>query len=217
MIFIAAFDIDNLIREADEKLAIQRKREAEIEAKLAAKKAGTRLPDRSAPVRSEPTEQAAGGPPVLALGGSKPSWRERQAAKAAEAASGGSAPAPAPAAPAQAPAESAPASDEAPAPRRSGYVPPHLRGDTPRGRPEIPPAPAGRDESSGGDKWRSRTKEAPRDGPGPREQSSGTDKFVPRFRREGAEARSETPPARTDSPAAPSAGKYVPRHLRDKQ
>ncbi|EKG16641.1 hypothetical protein MPH_06095 [Macrophomina phaseolina MS6] len=94
----------------DEAAAKQRAREAEIEAKLQAKKEGRIAPPPAV------EERAAGGPPRLALSGNKPSWREREAAKAA---SGGAAPAP----------EAVPAAAEAEPPRRSGYVPPALRGE----------------------------------------------------------------------------------------
>ncbi|KAG9781565.1 hypothetical protein KCU95_g10912, partial [Aureobasidium melanogenum] len=114
-----------------------------------------------APTPSESPAASAGGPPRLNLAGNKPSWREREAAKAA----GGAA---SPAPEATRPAAPAPAAEEAP--KRSGYVPPHMRGAsgaapssdsappaaaprerwaprTPRGDGEAPPASGGRYEA----------------------------------------------------------------------
>lgn len=221
-------------RELDEKAAIQRKREEEAEAKLAAKKAGTRLPERSAPpIRNDSTDRQS-GPPRLALAGNKPTWRERQAQKEAEAAG------------AQVP-PSTPASDVATAevqlPKKTtGYVPPARRGDAaPRGRPDGETSSAPRDESSGGvdapARWRTR-EHSGRDG------SPSADSLPPRLndslrrRPEGSGLRDQSPadgpgfsklgaglqrdssvPARSDSPAAnaaPTSGKYVPVHLRNK-
>ncbi|GME39663.1 hypothetical protein GTA08_BOTSDO04587 [Neofusicoccum parvum] len=104
-------DSNRFSRKLDEAAAKQRQREAEIEAKMAAKREGRSVPQAAAP--EERTERA-GGPPRLALAGNKPSWREREAAKAA----GGAAPA----------ASEAPAA-EAEAPRRSGYVPSAFRAE----------------------------------------------------------------------------------------
>ncbi|KAL1633850.1 eukaryotic translation initiation factor 3 subunit A [Neofusicoccum ribis] len=104
-------DSNRFSRKLDEAAAKQRQREAEIEAKMAAKREGRFVPPAAAP--EERTERA-GGPPRLALAGNKPSWREREAAKAA----GGAAPA----------ASEAPAAEAEP-PRRSGYVPPAFRAE----------------------------------------------------------------------------------------
>lgn len=110
-------------RALDEKARLQRQREEEAEAKLAAKKAGRFGADR--PVsRDQPAEpSAAAAPPRIALPSGKLTWREREAMKAA-----GQTPPPAAAAPAASPASAtspAPAAEEAP--KRSGYVPPALR------------------------------------------------------------------------------------------
>ena len=135
-------------------------------------------------------------------------------------------------------------------PKKATYTLPTRRGDGagppgPRGRLDAQSSSNGRDESSGGDtgaKWRpSRLASgrdgspadgpAPRyppagrrglDGPGPRDSSpaDGPGKYQPRFQRDGQAARSDTPSARTDSPAsmpAPGPGKFVPIHLRNKQ
>lgn len=192
-------------------------------------------------MRADSSERPS-GPPRLALAGSKPTWRERQAQKEAEAAAGG-----APQAPPAAPAPDI-STAEVKLPKKTGYVPPALRdGTAPRGRPDAPPATNARDESSGGDtapKWRpsaardDSTRDdspadgpAPRflapgrrgaDGPGARDQSPADDpaKYVPRIRREGAPARSDALPERTESPASkastPGPGKFVPLHLRNK-
>ncbi|KAF4541725.1 Eukaryotic translation initiation factor 3 [Lasiodiplodia theobromae] len=98
-------------KKLDEAAAKQRAREAEAEAKLEAKRQGRWVPPAA---EERPSPSASNdGPPRLALSGNKPSWREREAAKAS---SGG------------APAAEAPAA-EAEQPRRSGYVPPALRGE----------------------------------------------------------------------------------------
>ncbi|KAJ4358562.1 eukaryotic translation initiation factor 3 subunit A [Didymosphaeria variabile] len=139
--------------ELAEKARLQRQREEEAEARRAAKKSGAApfardapardVPARDTPAREEPTS-SAGGPPRLALAGSKPTWREREAMKAAA---------------------PAPAAEEAP--RRNVFVPPHLRnrdgGDAPAaggwreregsgrgsqaGRNESPAASSGRYEA----------------------------------------------------------------------
>ena len=236
-------------RELDEKAAIQRKREEEAEAKLAAKKAGVRLPERSAPARadsradsSERPSERPSGPPRLALTGNKPTWREREAQKAAADARGDS---PAP--------PTAPLSDiatsEAQLPKKTGYLPPALRSEAaaaPRGRTDTQPPASSRDESSGGDataRWRPSAPRAesgrdgspadgpaPRslapgrrgmDGPGPRDQSpadgAGASKLASRFQRgDGLAARGESPasgPARTSSPATGGANPTPGRYV----
>ncbi|KAK4695892.1 translation initiation factor 3 subunit A, partial [Lecanoromycetidae sp. Uapishka_2] len=222
-------------KELDEKAAIQRRREEEVEKKLAERKAGlgSRIPDRTAPSRAPDmarTESrdgpAAGGPPKLNLAGNKPTWRERQAAKEAEEATkaaGGHASAPPPAAP---PTEIA--TEEAALPKRTGgYVPPARRDGAPRGRPDAASSPAPpRDASSSVEptaKWRpgARGDAAGRDG-------SPADSLKPRFPglRRDPSNRDTSPAdrpvsssgtARTESPAAsekPAPGKYVPMHMR---
>ena len=229
-------------REANEKATLQRKREEEAEAKLAARKAGigagvpSRTQERVVPPR-EATESPS-GPPRLALAGAgaKLTWREREAQKQAEAAGGGS----------QAPPAAPPsdiATSEAQLPRKTGYLPPARRAEAavPRGRPDGPPSSTSRDESSGGDvaKWRLGARTAsgrdgsPADGPAPRSFGAGRrvqdrdqspadpPRSFSRFQKEdGFPGRSGTPPARTESPAnagpAPGPGKYVPVHLRNR-
>lgn len=224
---------NNSTRELDEKAAIQRKREEEAEAKLVAKKAGTRLPDRStAPIRNDSTDRQS-GPPRLVLAGNKPTWRERQAQKNAEAAGAE--------VPPSAPSDVAIAEVQLPK-KTTGYVPPARRGDVaPRGRTEGETSSAPRDESSGAviapARWRSREHSG-------REGSPSADSLPPRFndslrrRPEGSGLRDQSPadgpglsklgaglqrdssiPTRSDSPAAkatPTSGKYVPVHLRNK-
>ena len=228
-------------RELDEKATIQRAREEEAIAKLAAKKAGVRMPERpAAPTSSESSDRPTSGPPRLALAGSKPTWRDRQAQKEAEAASGNT-----PAPPAAPPSDIATA--EAQLPKKTGYVPPARRAPdaAPRGRTDAQPSSAPREESSGGDapaKWRP---SGPRNGagrddspaespapkflaPGRRADGAGRDqspadgaaptKYMPRFQRDGKAG--DAPPARTESPAAEAKlapGKYVPVHLRNRR
>ena len=197
------------------------------------------MPERpAAPIRNESSERPS-GPPRLALAGNKPTWRERQAQKEAEAATGGNTQAP-PAAP---PTDIATA--EAELPKKTGYIHPGRRtdGSAPRGRLDAPPSSNGRDESSGGDttaKWRPSRLASGRDGspadgpaprfppagrrgfdaPGPRDSSpaDGPVKNVSRFQRDGQAGRSDTPSARTDSPAlTPTPGKFVPPHMRNRQ
>ncbi|RYN22548.1 Eukaryotic translation initiation factor 3 subunit A [Alternaria arborescens] len=209
---------------ADEVARLQRQREEEA---LARRKAGAGAP-RAVPDRTFSREPAAepssaSGPPKIALPGGKPSWREREAMKAA-----GQAPPPASTSPAPAPAATSPA-PEAEASKRSGYVPPALRqggapgggwrereasgsGRAPPARAERPertesPATGGRYEAArGGDRWGSDRKPA---------SPANAGGYVPPGARGGApprEGEGERPPAQ-----APAGGKYVPRHLRDRQ
>lgn len=206
-------------RELDEKAAIQRKREEEAEAKLAAKKAGARIPERPAApsmaTRTDSNERPS-GPPRLNLTGNKPTWREREAQRLA---SGG----------AQAPPVTLPsdiATTEAQLPRKTGYVPPALRGDTvgaTRGRPSADTSTPRDDGADTSAKWRPSVQRngsgrdgSPADGLAPRNMSA--------LRRDGAGSGDQSPangPARTDSPvdgapAKPAPGKYVPVHLRNR-
>ncbi|KAF1353524.1 hypothetical protein BDV97DRAFT_310128 [Delphinella strobiligena] len=160
----------------------QREREEEAERRRAERKAGPaaaprtfeRAPERAA--AASPTTEPARGPPRLNLAGGKPTWREREAARLAGTPLPESNGAPA-AAPAAAPAvASSPVEERVStpeAPKRSGYVPPHLRGaggataDAPARSPSTstgaapstaPPAAAGRWQGSrprGGDDERS--------------------------------------------------------------
>ena len=111
-------------REREETAALQRQREEEAEARMLARKAaaggGGRLPDRTAPAPVRSDSDKPTGPPVIAVAGSRPTWRERQAAKEAAAASGIPPPA-------EAEAPTPPPAAEPPL-KKGGYVPPHLRG-----------------------------------------------------------------------------------------
>jgi translation initiation factor 3 subunit A len=113
-----------LLRVFDERTRLQRQKEEEAEAKIAAKKAGRFGADRpiSRDVPAEPSSSTP-APPRIALPGGKMTWREREAMKAA-----GQTPPPAAGAPsAAAPAEASSPAAEPEAPKRSGYVPPALR------------------------------------------------------------------------------------------
>lgn len=178
--------------------------------------------------RDQPAEapsSSAGGPPRLALSGSKPSWREREAMKAA-----GQAPPAASSAPAPAPA---PAEPEPEAPKRSGYVPPALRsrgGDgspAPSGwreREGSGRAPPGRTESpaaGGSGRWeppsaRGRFNDAGDKG---RTQSPASGGYVPPGRRgadggRGREGENEPRESLPPPSQAPSDGKYRPGAFR---
>lgn len=138
--------------------------------------------------RAEPASEqsASSGPPRLALAGSKPTWREREAAKAAQ----GGAPAaetPAPAAETAPPAEAAPAA-------RSGYIPPALRGKAPA-TDSAPPAEAK------SERWQPRSRGAEGERSDTPERKPATERWAPRRQAEGE--RSETPPA-------PTGGAYKP-------
>lgn len=229
-----------LCRETAEQVARQQQREEEALARRAANKETKRIPERPAPERVERTESSERptGPPRIALAGNNPTWRKREAQKAA---GGGAQAAPA-----------APPSDiqtaEAQLPKKTGYVPPALRADSaPRGRQnDSQSSQTPRDESSGDGpaKWRPsgpRTTSGREDSPAngsaprsmppsrrpdvqpPRDQSpadaAAPGKYLPRHLREGAApSRGETPPpapARTASPAeANSTGKWQPRFKR---
>ncbi|KAL0262615.1 eukaryotic translation initiation factor 3 subunit A [Diplodia seriata] len=169
-------------KKLDEAAAKQRAREAEAEAKLQAKKEGRWAPP-APPAAEERPSPSAGGPPRLALSGNKPSWREREAARIA----GGGAPA------AESPAPAPAAAAEAEPPRRSGYVPPALRG-----------------AEGGGSGWREREGSGSRGREIPPRGDSGSPA--------GASGRWAPPAARgspsSGSPAPPSGGGYRPPHLR---
>lgn len=211
-----------ICRAADEQAALQRRREEEAEARrAAAKKAGTaRIPERpspaAGPTRADSSDAPPSGPPRLSLAGNKPTWRERQAQKAAE---GGAGIAPPQATPAAPPSDVA--TSEAQLPRKTGYVPPALRAEgAARGRADAQPASALRDDSSGGEapaRWRP---SAQRDESG--RDDSPADRPSSRF----AELRRGT--GRDESPAdgpkpdgpgegtKPAPGKYVPVHMRNR-
>ena len=172
-------------KELEEKAALQRQREEEAEARAQARKGagGGGTQARNIPERPA-------GPPVIALGGSKPSWREREAARAA-ATSGTESDAPSPV--------PAPATEPA---KRAGYVPPHLRG---RQDGQSPPTAGEREESSG-DRWR--RPQVPRD-------DSPADSLGGR-----RTPRANGPPVTSGEGAGsgkPPPGKYVPPSMRNKQ
>lgn len=110
-------------------------------------------------VPEEQPAAAAGGPPRLALSGAsgKPSWRDREAARAA----GGAGTSPAPpverATPSPQPPQRAETPDDSAAPKRSGYIPPALRGKAPGAESSMPPRSDSRDVAgAGGDRWQRR-------------------------------------------------------------
>lgn len=177
----------------------QMEREEEAERRRMERKQGGGAP--AAPTRSferpaEPSSAAAsaGGPPRLNLAGNKPSWREREAAKAAgRPIPGDEAPAPAPE-----------AAEEMPKKTGGGYVPPAMRGKAP-GADSAPPAPAERSERTerwqprrpAGDGERSDTPPAAGDRWQPRRTGEG-EKMGERWqssRRQAEGERSDTPPA----------------------
>ncbi|KAF1838547.1 eukaryotic translation initiation factor 3 110 kDa subunit [Decorospora gaudefroyi] len=207
-----------------EKARLQAQREEEA---MARKKAGAgasrAVPDRT--ISREPAAESpsAGGPPKLALAGSKPTWREREAMKAA-----GQAPPAASTSPAPTPAAASPA-PEAEAPKRGGYVPPALRqggapgggwrereasgsGRAPPARTESP-ATGGRYEAArGGGKWGESSERI-----GSPANAGGY--VAPGARRGGDAPVREGDGERESRPAAQASlgGKYVPRFRRDNQ
>lgn len=166
-------------------------------------------------MRADSSEPSA-GPPRLNLAGNKPTWRERQAQKAAE---GGAAATPPQATPAAPPSDIA--TPEAQLPKKTGYVPPALRGEgAARGRSDGQPPSAARDESSGGEapaKWRpsARREDSGRDG-------SPADRPTSRFaelRRPTGRDQSPADAVKPDGPGEgtkPPPGKYVPVHMRNR-
>ena len=211
---------------AMEQARLQAQREEEAMAKRKAGAGAARaVPDRTFSREPAAESSSASGPPKIALPGGKPSWREREAMKAA-----GQTPPPASSSPAPAPAAASPA-PETEAPKRSGYVPPALRqggapgggwrereasgsGRAPPARAERPertesPVTGGRFEAArGGDRWGSDRKASPANAGG--YVAPGVRSSAPA--REGDGERESRPPAQ-----APAGGKYVPRHLRDRQ
>ncbi|KAF2867104.1 hypothetical protein BDV95DRAFT_183632 [Massariosphaeria phaeospora] len=191
-------------RALDEKALLQQQREDEALARRAAAKKASApperaIPDRSIPDRSIPDRSmaerslsrdqpaqpslSAGGPPKLNLTGSKPSWRERVAAKEA----GQELPAPA-----AEPSPAAPATFEAEPPKRAAFVPPALRTRGAEGSPA-----GGWREREGSGRGPSDRNESPATG-GRYEAPSGRGRFAD---------LGDKP--RTQSPAA--GGTYVPR------
>ncbi|KAK1088709.1 eukaryotic translation initiation factor 3 subunit A [Friedmanniomyces endolithicus] len=143
---------------------MEREDEAEkrrLERKQQAAAPPSRFPDRAserpsfagrAPASEDQSETR--GPPKLALAGNKPSWREREAMKQRGELppdAGTSAP---PAAP---PADERVTTEETAMPKRSGYLPPALRGKAP-GADSAPPPPEPTRERS--EKWQPRARPA---------------------------------------------------------
>jgi len=211
-------------QESLEKAALQARREEEA----MARRREERERERAPPPRREPIAMdrsnsngplAAGGPPRLNLAGSKPSWREREAARiaAGDAAPAATERAPVERAPVErAPVERAPverAPVERPAPERQA---PPARAAAPFQRTERPES--GERTSSGGPprlnlaggkpSWRDR--EAAKGAAGANGDSQSASAPAP--------TRNESSsPATGGETLKPSggAGKWVPRHLRD--
>ncbi|EMD65385.1 hypothetical protein COCSADRAFT_114081 [Bipolaris sorokiniana ND90Pr] len=199
-----------------EKARLQAQREEEAMAKRRAAAGAGAGSGRTFSREPAPDTPSSSGPPKIQLPGGKPSWREREAMKAAGQAPPAASTSPAPAATSPVP--------EAEAPKRGGYVPPAMRqGGAPGGGWREREASgsgsgggsgnaggSGRFEASrGGDRWGDR-KASP----------ATTGGYVPPGARRDAPAREgegerESRPA-AQAPAA-STGKYVPRHLRDRQ
>lgn len=167
---------------------------------------GPRIPSRDrtgTPVAASPTvePERPTGPPRLNLAGrsGQTSWREREAARQAAAASG-EAPPPA----TEEKAAPAPATEEAPRPGR--FVPPALRGDRPTG--------GWREREGSGRSGRSGRDDSPAGGSAPRYQARRD--FGDRGERgeRSFSGRGRDTPEGRDSPADAGAGKYRPRQLR---
>jgi len=140
----------------DEMAARQAQREQEAEARRAARKAGGPEPE----LRSSGAPRLNLSRPGGASGGG---WRDRLAAKE----SSGEAPAAAPEA----------AREEAP--RRGGYVPPHLR-NAGGGSGSAPP----RENGPSGDRWTRREPAAPAAAPAEEKPSGSGGKWVPRWKQQ---------------------------------
>ncbi|CAN8097508.1 unnamed protein product [Discula destructiva] len=219
-------------QEALEKAALQARREEEALARRKAEKEGARggLPIRGAAPAIERTDSAERptGPPRIAIAGNKPSWREREAAKARvenidaapEAPAASAAPAPA-ARPTPPPAER---TDSAPA---SGPPRLALAGNKPAGswrEREAAKKPAGGEaapartfERSERPERSERTFERSE-----RPAGSGFDRNGPSSggrtfsgRAEGRDEKDGPPPEPLKASGAP--GKWVPRHLREQK
>jgi translation initiation factor 3 subunit A len=134
----------------------QREREEEAEQRrLERKQGGAAGASRTFERPLERSSESAGGPPKLNLAsktGEKLTWREREAMKAA-----GQLPPTETAAPAAAKPAEAPVKTEE-APKRSGYVPPHMRGKT--GGAEASPDAPKPAERAPSDRWGSARKPA---------------------------------------------------------
>jgi len=165
---------------------MEREEEAErrrLERKQGGGAAAAPPPARSFERRPEPASDApaAGAPPRLQLAGNKPSWREREAAKAA----GQTLPSDDAAEPSAPP----PAREEPP--RRSGYVPPAMRGKAP-GADSVPPPAAEKTE-----RWQPRPRQQPADGEStdaPPARTGGA--YKPPGARDGGAGGAYRPPGR---------------------
>ncbi|KAK3647196.1 eukaryotic translation initiation factor 3 subunit A [Elasticomyces elasticus] len=153
---------------------------------------------------SEERAPESRGPPKIAVAG-KIGWREREAMKARGEIPADAAPAPAPsaspapsAAPAAQPAAERAPAEESAAPKRSGYIPPALRGKAPDADSAPPPPSAPTRDA--GEKWIPR----PRDGGRSESPAAGppAERWAPRSRPAEGE--------RKESPAAPAGGRYQP-------
>ncbi|KAF2483830.1 hypothetical protein BDY17DRAFT_294514 [Neohortaea acidophila] len=182
---VAKAEADQRRQERAEAARKQMEREEEAERRRMERRQG----GASAPFAGRAAEvESSGGPPRLQLTGQagKPTWREREAAKAAAAAAGGESPA------AAAVSDDRAATPDAAAapPKRTGYIPPALRGLTSpsgesppprsisRGAEDAPPKrtggyvppalrgasaaggesmPARSDSREGGDRWQPRS------------------------------------------------------------
>ncbi|KAK5690088.1 eukaryotic translation initiation factor 3 subunit A [Elasticomyces elasticus] len=153
---------------------------------------------------SEERAPESRGPPKIAVAG-KIGWREREAMKARGEIPADAAPAPAPsaspapsAAPAAQPAAERAPAEESAAPKRSGYIPPALRGKAPDADSAPPPPSAPTRDA--GEKWTPR----PRDGGRSESPAAGppAERWAPRSRPAEGE--------RKESPAAPAGGRYQP-------
>ncbi|KAF1827816.1 uncharacterized protein K489DRAFT_28736 [Dissoconium aciculare CBS 342.82] len=186
-------------QERQEAARKQLEREEEAERKARERKLGGRAPER-APERPTFERRADAAPAApaaeeerprrLQLAGNtgKPTWREREAAKASgQTLPGSESEAPSrPSAPPAEPSAAPPATTAAaPAPAtRGGYVPPHLRGKQAEGD-APPPAPAAASAAS-------------------------TEKWQPRRRPEGETADAPAPSGGAYRPPAASGGAYRP-------
>jgi translation initiation factor 3 subunit A len=197
-------------QERQETARKQLEREEEAERKAKERKLGGRAPERGS---ERPTfERRADAAPAAAaeeerprrlqLAGNtgKPSWRDREAAKASgQTETESDAPSRPSAAPAEsrgppppaAPAAASTSAAQAEAPKRSGYVPPHLRGKTDGAAPPSAPA-AGAAPAASTEKWqpRRRAEGEATDAPAPAPSSGGA------YRPPGASGGAYKPPNR---------------------
>ncbi|KAI9796728.1 MAG: eukaryotic translation initiation factor 3 subunit A [Sarcosagium campestre] len=131
-IFGSNIEANGQTRKLDEAAAKQRQREEEVEARRKAAKQEPRAAERpTIPIleRAAPRSESGERPRILALAGQtgKPSWRERDAARARGEHTAGT---PAAAAPAAAAPANAARTDAEPPRRPGGYIPPARRGRT---------------------------------------------------------------------------------------